>query len=158
MLEEILRIIKIDDKYISRRITESYFKKNYLELYEKIMNWKSNDLLFSEKLYMIVNNINEPPNCIICGKELKFRKFSNGYANYCSMKCMGSDDSIKQKKINNSLERYGVKHPSELDSFKNKRKKTNLERFGVEYPIIILELNLMVYIGIQNFLKIKIII
>jgi hypothetical protein len=159
MKEKIINIITIDGKVSSRRITESYFKKNYNEIYLKLLEkYKELNISFNEILYLIVNDLISPPNCVICGNKVRFRKFSQGYSKYCSMGCIGKDKNIQTKRettsINNfgekytlqskdkrdrikqtNLERYGVEFPQQLEHIKNKNKETNLKKYGVEHHL-----------------------
>jgi hypothetical protein len=103
-------------------------------------------------------DIHEIPLCIICGKPVRFKKFSEGFSKYCSMQCIGKDNNIKIKREKTSiknfgfkytllseekkeqikqtnLERYGIEHPQQLDSVKEKTKQTNLKKYGVEHHL-----------------------
>ena len=139
-----------------RRICESYFKKNYNNLYLRIINNFNNiNIGFGEMLYLIVNELSKPPVCIICGKPVRFKKFSQGFSKYCSLKCVGLDNNVQIKRENTSitrfgakyallseekkemcrqtnLKKYGVEHPQQLDSIKEKTKQSNLNKYGVE--------------------------
>ena len=110
--------------------------------------------LYSEKLYLFINQKTGPNKCF-CGEETKFHTFSLGYRRFCSNRCQsiffssfpekmiktkstlmrkyGSENynnSEKAKKTN--LERYGHISAVHSDTIKEKVKKTNLERYGVE--------------------------
>jgi hypothetical protein len=159
MKEKILEIIKNDNIIIKRRLTESFFKKNYYNLYVLINNkFKNHNVSFGAMLYLILNDLSELPTCIICGKSVKFKKISEGFSKYCSMQCIGKDNNIKIKREKTSmknfgfkytllskekreqikqtnLKKYGVEHPQQLDSIKEKSKQTNLERYGVEHHL-----------------------
>ena len=158
MKNAILNVIKDNKGNIqTRRITESYFKKNYFELYFQINNSFDSSLSFNAKLYLIYNEINEKPKCVICGNDVKFKKFSQGFSKYCSMKCIGNDHEVQIKRENTTenlygskhilaspnfikniketnLKKYGVEYPQQLESIKEKTKQTNIDRHGVEYP------------------------
>ena len=158
MKEKILKIVTIDGVINSRRITESYFKKNHIDIYLAIIKLYNNKLKFGEILYLILNDLLAPPTCIICNKLVRFRKFSQGYSKYCSMKCIGKDKNVQIKRENTSLnnfgekytllskekrekikntnlKKYGVKYPQQLDSIKDKVIKTNLKKYGVEHHL-----------------------
>ena len=157
MKEKIIEIISIDGVICSRRVTESYFKKNHYNIYSNLIN-KYKNLSFQEILYFIVNNLSEVPSCIICGKPVRFKKFSQGYSKYCSMLCVGNDKNVQIKReetsLNNfgekytllskdkreeikktNLEKYGVEYAQQSNIFKEKTKKTNLEKYGVEHHL-----------------------
>ena len=42
---------------------------------------------------------------------------------------------VKQKQTNSILQKYGVKHISQLDSIKEQKKKKSLEKYGTEYVL-----------------------
>ena len=159
MKNEILKIVKSGDGYNKRRLTESFFKKNHIKLYRNILSKsiKSN-VSFNVMLYLIINNMLEPPVCVMCGKPVRYKKFSEGFSKYCSMTCIGKDKSVQEKRENTSLKsigvkytlqskskrdeiretclaKYGVEHPQQLDSVKNKTKETNLVKYGVEHHL-----------------------
>jgi len=73
MKEKILKIITINDSICNRRITESYFKKNYNRLYlELIEKYKTTNISFNEILYLIINDLSSPSTCIICNNIFLF--------------------------------------------------------------------------------------
>lgn len=50
------------------------------------------------------------------------------------MKCLNCKIEISQKLMNEkNMEKYGVKHPSQLESVKEKKRLKNLKTLGVEY-------------------------
>jgi hypothetical protein len=94
------------------------------------------------------------PNCKNYGKELPFKTFTTGFADYCDKECANSSSKrttkIKEtnlekygnevvmnashnveKRRNNNLEKYGVLHYTQSEDFKNKSMKTVLDRYGV---------------------------
>lgn len=100
------------------------------EEYDYILNetsWMGELTSAPNRVYCVVNNIITPPLCI-CNNPLKFKGFSIGYANYCSMKCgiIGSNRSENTKKT--LLEKYG----SSTYNNRDKQRQTNLDRYGVE--------------------------
>jgi hypothetical protein len=162
MKDMIEKIVYDGNKLIKRRLTESYFKKNYNDLYVLIINkYKSLNISFSEMLYLILKNLNEPPVCKMCGSKVSFRKISQGYSKYCSMKCIGNDDEIQKKREETSLSNIGVKYTLQSKEKRDDIKKKNLEKYGVEYPQQSLSVkektkktNLNKY-GVEHHLKLK---
>lgn len=78
---------------------------------------------FSEKCYRFLTDNND--KCKVCGKQTKFNSFRSGFSKTCSRKC----SSILG--VNASKEKYGM-NPSQVDSVKQKKKQTFLCRYGVE--------------------------
>jgi hypothetical protein len=162
MKERILKIVRINNVINNRRITESYFKKNYFDFYiEIINNFKQTKLKFGEILYLIINDLLIPPTCIICGKPVRFRKFSQGYSKYCSMKCIGTDKNVQRKRETTSLNNFGEKYTLQSKEKREKIKKTNLLKYGVEYPQQldsikekVVKSNLLKY-GVEHHLKLN---
>ena len=116
--------------------SETSIKKQYPEFYKFIVEKYKHIHIdkFSELLYLYFHNMNEPPKCSMCGKQLSLINYSKGYRTYCSKKCMMSDESIKEKIKQTHIEKYGVEHPSKLNEIKEKIKQTCLEKYGVDNP------------------------
>ena len=87
----------------------SYFDKNYPEVLEKIQNFCSNiDVPFKQ---MIWHWVNDYPNYYLCkcGEKVSFnRNWLDGYKKSCSAKCAQSDKSVKEKRKNTNLKKWGV--------------------------------------------------
>ena len=150
-----------DGEYYSRRLSESYFKRNYLNIYNMINKLYNNDFSFNEKLYHIVYDIDKLPTCKICNSKVRFRKFSKGYSKYCSMICIGKDKDIQKKREETSLKTIGVKYTLQSKEKREQIKKTNLEKYGVEHPMYskeiknkMIQTNLEKY-GVEHHLKLE---
>ena len=152
----------IDNLLGDKRISESFFIKNDMQLYKEILFYCNNipDLSFKEKLWHWVNDY---PNMYLCkcGEKTTFNKnWRDGYRKYCSSKCLSNDSEIKEKRkktclqkwgcesnlqsveskekiIKTNLERYGFEYAQQSELIKEKSKQTNLERYGVENPILL---------------------
>lgn len=85
--------------------------------------------------------------CPICGKNTTFYTILEGYATYCSTKCLNLDPIIRSKIEKTNLERYGAKgnfgrpeisqraiERSQSDDANQRRAKTNLKRYNAENP------------------------
>jgi hypothetical protein len=139
------------------KLVESSLNKVYPDLVEKINHEVSIDVLFQEKVYLYLNNLNERPKCKHCDEnEVEFTYFTKGYRDYCSVKCSSNSEEKKQSIISTCIEKYGVEnigectrkkalatmfnkygnHISKTKIFKDKFRKTSLERFGVEHPFM----------------------
>lgn len=104
------------------------FHKYLIENYPKELTW-------SERLYWYYYNLTDKPKCEICGNEVRFISFTDGYRKYCSKKCSANDPIQKEDRIKTNLERYGSSTPFSSNTIKEKIKQTNLERYGVENPM-----------------------
>lgn len=139
------------------KLVESSLNKVYPDLVEKINHEVSIDVLFQEKVYLYLNNLNDRPKCKHCDEnEVEFTYFTKGYRDYCSVKCSSNSEEKKQSIISTCIEKYGVEnigectrkkalatmfnkygnHISKTKIFKDKFRKTSLERFGVEHPFM----------------------
>lgn len=124
-----------------RMSKESYLIKNHIEEYSYIIEYcqlnKIFDIPFKEKVYLCLNNINCVPICKNpnCSKKVKFKNSTIGYHEYCSIKCISSDPSIKKIKESKSLEKWGTKTPAESEKIKDKIVKTNIEKWGANSPM-----------------------
>lgn len=137
------------------KLVESSLNKVYTDLVEKINHEVSIDVLFQEKVYLYLNNLNERPKCKHCDEnEVEFTYFTKGYRDYCSVKCSSNSEDKKNAIISTCIEKYGVEnigevtrekalitmcdrygsHISKTDKYKEKIRQTSFHRFGVEHP------------------------
>ena len=73
-------------------------------------------------------------DCSECGQRLASKSFwSAAYigADFCSRKCMASNEGLKKKREATCLERYGSTNPMKNSEIRAKADKTVLQRFGV---------------------------
>lgn len=114
------------------RLRESFFIKNYIDIYEKIVEFSSNitDISFKERIWYWVNNINTEYLCK-CGNKTTFNKnWKDGYRKWCSPKCAQTDKSTKEKRKLTVIEKYGVDNIAKLEETKRKQEQTNLKKWG----------------------------
>lgn len=94
--------------------------------------------IINEVIYCFMNDINwnERPICPVCGERVPYiHEGSSGYPVFCSDKCRDSDEGkniINNKRIETSLELFGVENPFQSEVCKQKIRKTTFEHFGVE--------------------------
>lgn len=75
-----------------------------------------------ERIFCILNDIDNVPKCY-CGKEVKFKRFQLGYANYCSVKCRANDlNWVEKVKIINT-QKYGVPFIAQQEHERLKRQR-----------------------------------
>ena len=133
--KDILDYVAPDGKIIPQRCLKSVLKKH--GFYEYIINRYDNNTLdiddknyLRECIYRMVNDINTPPLCKICGKPLKFSY--QRYSTYCSKSCSNKDVDVL-KKISNSCSRSLKKAYEENgDEIRRKRTETLSKNYGVE--------------------------
>jgi len=90
---------------------------------------------FSERIFWIINDIEDYPRCIACGKQWKPRYYglsSTLYSEmrFCSNSCVSSNKHVIEKKRQTCKLRYGDEMYRNVEQI----KKTNLERHGMEFP------------------------
>jgi len=140
MKNEILKIIlDINNNILDNNLKESFFKKNYNHLYNKINDLYDNSISFTSKIFLICHNINEIPKCKICNKPTAYIRFSKGFNVCCSRKCSDeyrkTNDEYKNNIKTKSLKKYGVEHPLQSKIIRNKIKETMKRKYGVEYSM-----------------------
>jgi len=123
MKSEIINDLSIDNKS-GNKTRENYIKNHYLIDYENIIkiNFVNN---WNEKLYCYVNNVNEVPTCSNknCSNHVKFKKYSEGYRDYCSIQCRNSDSKFKL---------FGESNPMKISENVVKAKQTKKNRYDDE--------------------------
>lgn len=121
------------------RIPEKRIKLKYRSFYDEVIKFnKANfpDVKFRQKYYNYINNIKENPKCNgdDCDNSVGFTN-RHIYSGFCSIKCSTNSNRVKEKRMNTTLERYGVEHNSQMDTYKEKYKKTMIDRYGVSHPM-----------------------
>ena len=113
-------------------LMEKHIKNNFPDFYEYITNNYSDELKFTEKLYWYYHNIHEKPTCCECHKNTtRFISFFEGYAQFCSSKCVRTSSSLHKKMKDTILKKYGVENVSQSQEIKEKKKQTLKEHYGV---------------------------
>lgn len=113
-----------------------YLRNNFPEIIEYIdLNFSGDSL--NEKLFRIVNNIENTPKCKNCNqKEVNFSgNYSKGYFEYCSLKCRSNHPDTIAKKKNTMFEKYGVEHNFANGKLRDKIYDTCISRYGEKTPI-----------------------
>ena len=119
------KILEDKSKY---RLRESYFKKNHIDVYNKIVTFIDLDITFKEKLWYWVSDTNKEFKCKTCNEnKTTFNKnWLDGYRNYCSSKCSATNKYTKEKRKYTVKEKYGVDNVAKNIDIKEKTKETNL--------------------------------
>lgn len=131
---------------------EYVLKNSNPELYNQIIS-HTNFLVkapFRERLYCFVHGIGSRPVCALggCDKNVRFSTSvsSEGYYRYCSQRCSLKDmktllgvenasqlESVKEKKRQSSLEKYGVDSPAQTEEVKNRISLANRKRWQKKF-------------------------
>ena len=82
--------------------------------------------LSKEDLYLIVNDLCEIPKCV-CGNNLKFRSFSQGYSQFCCRECSNKHKWTEESKEKGNTKRkeYYQKNPEKYLERNKKISETN---------------------------------
>jgi hypothetical protein len=105
----------------------------------EVLNWineniKSNDGLRA-KVYLIENNLTEPPKCknSNCNNYTNWNKMK--YTVFCSNKCSNSSKETREKYKKTSLIKYGVENPLKSNIIREKCYNTMFIKRGVKTAI-----------------------
>lgn len=96
------------------------------------------DTSIRERIYVMVENINELPKCEVCSTRVCFRKdgkYAGSYATFCSRQCISKGNSTKRKKTATTLKHYNVENPFQAKEIKAKTEKTMLKNHGVVHAL-----------------------
>jgi hypothetical protein len=116
--------------------TETAVQKAFPELFNEIeifikeyyLNLKA---LYSEKMYLYFKNIQNYPICAHCQiNKVKFKQFSYGYFEFCSVKCSSNSEKKKQLIEKTCLEKYGHRNIAHGKGVKEKIQEIYLEKYG----------------------------
>lgn len=120
---------------------EKFVSTHYIEEYEFIMKYcldrNMNDIPFKEKLYLVLNNLENIPKCknINCDNRVNYRNSTLGYYTYCSNRCVGTDPDMLKHKEDLSIIKFGTKAPSQSNEVKEKALITNNRKYGGNSPM-----------------------
>lgn len=127
----------LENNNVCKLIKSSYLEKSHNELFCKIntfkqVYYKDVEISFSQLVYNYSHEIKELPKCE-CGKSRKFKSFSEGYRQYCSVKC-SSNSFEKQKKITETcLKKYGETNISCVEKIKEKKKESFQQHYKKDH-------------------------
>ncbi len=113
-------------------INKLYIKKNYNAFYNYLLTRYTDYkyIKFSELVYCYKNDIDVHPVCPICGNPTPFLDFNRGYQKYCSLKCSNSSKDVQIKKVQTSMDNYGVEYPAQSNTIMNKIINTCNKKYG----------------------------
>lgn len=93
-------------KFIKSHYDEIYAMLSYLDEY----SYDDSISLF-EKLFLVCNDLHEPPKCVVCGGRVKFISYTKGYSKHCSKKCSCDDPHNKESYRTSIKAKQLKKHP-----------------------------------------------
>lgn len=87
-----------------------------------------------QRLWYIEHNATTPPICACCGINYVQWDYTNQrFRDYCSPKCVGNSDDVKQQKRQTCLNTIGVDYPAQSSAVRDKYKATMFEKYGAPY-------------------------
>lgn len=121
-------VLRKDGKISPNTIKEDYFiKRNIYHLWEYFINATENfnSYPISDRIFFLINDIQEPTKCKICDNLCITVNYKKGksYSKYCSAKCSRND----KDRIKNNLKKVNHEIANE------RRKNTMIEKYGVEF-------------------------
>lgn len=89
-----------------------------------------------DRIFCVMNDIQEQPRCETCGQIMKFNKAKNRFNQFCVNTKLNSC-SMKNKQVvgkikNTMISRYGVDAPLKNTNILQKQQKTMLQKYGVK--------------------------
>lgn len=125
---------------LNGRRTDKILANKYPNILSYLNNRYQDSTCLRETLLRIYFHIEERPVCLNCGKPVEFiGKKKKMYASFCCCKCNTLYHDLgkkwQQTQINYNLKHYGVKYNFQVDSVKKKRVETLIEKYGVEQPL-----------------------
>lgn len=115
-----------------KQLKESSFKlildkyKNLVDQLKQEYNLTDLELAYSIKLDISL----EKHVCKTCGKPVGFSIKYKKFKEHCNNLCKAQDKSIKQKRLDTMLEKYGTTGVMNVPELRDRIKTTNLKRYG----------------------------
>lgn len=114
-----------------------YMKRDKPEMVKYIEDKTSflpNDVLFLERLYCVLNDIDERPKCLTCKtNDVSFDSVAFKYRTFCSASCGQLNLEVQNKRKEACLKKYGVDHPMKSKEILDKMENTCKEKYGSWY-------------------------
>ena len=88
-------LVKPNGKLNTGRLNKRYLIK--LGIYNELLSYYIDSDSMRETIYRILNDLNDKPKCIICGKPVKFN--GCGFPKHCSSKCVNADPNVLAKNM-----------------------------------------------------------
>ena len=121
-----------DNKKLKSNVTSDAWLNNKPQIKEYLTNRYIDSDSIQETIYRIYNHIENRPTCKYCGGHIRFYKFSEGYAKYCSKTCLNKSSEHIQKVKNTTIKHYGgVANGSPI--IRKKSEETCNKHYGCKY-------------------------
>lgn len=121
-------LVKPNGKLNTGRLNKRYLIK--LGIYNELLSYYIDSDSIRETIYRILNDLNDKPKCIICGKPVKFN--GGGFPKHCSSKCVNADPNVLAKNKDGVSKALKNAYQLRGDEIKNKRKETLKDKYGVD--------------------------
>lgn len=73
----------------SPKCSFKYLKKQNTDVYDYFLIKFENGISIPESIYLLINNLNEPPKCEFCDNKTEFEYFKTGYSKTCKkLECL----------------------------------------------------------------------
>lgn len=141
-------LFSVSEVFVNGKYNPSKAKKHIHEIKASVLHLNVFDCTTSEYVYNIVNGLTDVVLCCRCLNKARFSSAVLGYSKFCSTNCANKKngnaqsntkrnfskeklDTIKTKRENTNINKYGVTNPMFLDSIKLKIENVFLEKYGV---------------------------
>ena len=125
-----------NDKLYSKKCMKSYYDTyNISYIYNSILQltgYLSDDVSFPQRIWHVINGIDNIVKCKECNSSATFISFVDGYRLYCSSKCSTNSKDVQNKIINSNLKKYGTEWGFQNEDIKKKCIKSVVDKFGVD--------------------------
>lgn len=136
----IIKVLFNNNGRLNGRRTDKILANKYPNILAYLNNRYKDSTCLRETLLRIYFHIEERPVCLNCSKPVEFiGKKKKMYASFCCCKCNNIYHNLgkkwQQTQINYNLNHYGVKYNFQVESVKKKRTQTLIEKYGVDHPL-----------------------
>jgi len=108
---------------------------NDLKTAVRILNLKN----VSEAIYLVVNNMEKPPECENlspnCTHKLEFKTINEGYTKHCKQ-CSSLSEDFKLKRAETNIDKYGTEFPNKNPEIREKISQAKTKLFTPNIPLI----------------------
>jgi hypothetical protein len=124
-------------KFSKQKWIQNHFPEFLAQINFFCKKYNLEDLPFKERVYLFVHGLENRPKCRNkdCQNQTKYKNSTLGYLSYCSIKCISSDETIKESKRINSKLKWGTNTPAESEEIKKKIIETNNRKWGANSPL-----------------------
>lgn len=136
----------------TKKINSNFVKKCSKEDKETIVsltNFLDVNSSITERLFCLKQGINYQPTCHSCNKSVRYDAKRKKYPMFCSVQCANQSEIKKQQILITQQKRYGG-NPAQNETIKEKRKQTNIKKYGVRTPLLNDEIKLKTQKTMEN--------